>query len=92
MMVAVVMIMIMLVVVIILAKIKLAELLHHASTGDSRRPSSDTSPPRGEPHLDENHCWSLLYLNKSQISILEKSPGPFFSTLTPALHTPERFG
>ena len=83
MMVAVAMIMIMLVVVIILAKIKLAELLHHASTGDSRRPSSDTFPPRGEPHLDENHCWSLLYLNKSQISILEKSPGPFFSTLTP---------
>ena len=35
-----------------------------------------------EPHLDENHCWSLLYLNKSRISILEKSPGPFFSTLT----------
>ena len=63
------------VVVIILAKIKLAELLHHASTGDSRRPSSDTSPPRGEPHLDENHCTvGRSYTYKSQISILEKSP------------------
>ena len=69
------------VVVIILAKIKLAELLHHASTGDSRRPSSDTSPPRGEPHLDDNHC-TVGRSYKSQISILEKSPGLFFSTLT----------
>ena len=78
------------VVVIILAKIKLAELLHHASTGDSRRPSSDTSPPRGEPHLDENHCTvGRSYTYKSQISILEKSPGLFFSTLpSPPPFTP----